>query len=66
MQVWLELFQERLADLQRITYSLIWFDFQQKYIASANATEAANNKFHEYFSSELELWTEDEWKQRVF
>jgi hypothetical protein len=65
MQVWLEFLEERRPVLQRMTHSLIWFDFQQKCIASTKATEAANNKFHEYFSAVFELFTEDGWKQRV-
>jgi hypothetical protein len=45
MQVRVELLEERRAVFQRITHSLICFDFQQKCIASTKATEAANNKF---------------------
>jgi len=52
--------------LQRIMHALIWFDFQQKCIASTKATEAASKEFHEYFSSVCELCTEDGWKQIVF
>ena len=66
MQVRVELLEDIREVLQRITHWLIWFDFQQNCIASTEATEAANNKFHEYFSSVLELCTEDGWKQRVF
>ena len=66
MQVRVEMLEERHAVFQRIRHSLFWFDFQQKSIASTKATKAANNKFHEYFSSVLELCTEDGWKQRVF
>lgn len=66
MQVRVELLEERHEVFQPITHSLIWFDFQQKFIASTKAAEVANNKFHEYFSSVLELCTEDGWRQRVF
>jgi hypothetical protein len=66
MQIRVELLEERHAVFQRITHSLIWFGFQQKFITSTKATKAANNKFHEYFSSVLELCTEVGWKQRVF
>lgn len=66
MQVRFELLEERHAVFQRITHSLIWFDFQQKCITSTKVTKAANSKFHEYFSPVLELCTEDGRKQRVF